>query len=260
MKIGAIIAVNRDEDNIWFCLKGIYDFCDKVVVVYSDTDWVGCKREDKTLSIIEAFEDPHHKIRLIKGTYTDQPGQRTVGLDWLKQNGFDYCFVVDSDEIYEPVQLQWVRKFLEQGKDALNDIVSFNIRWVRLWKKLCYCLIPNDAEVTAIYKLTDQFAFTERRGTNCDGQYHMMLPECKVVCYHLTCVCTDRQMKEKIQTRSYRDKVVLDWYKQKWLKWRLNVRDLHPTHPEKYHRAVMFDQTRLPEFMKTHKFYTPKGK
>ena len=57
MKIGAIVAVNCDRENIWYCLRGIYDFCDEVVVVYSDTTWTGNKYEDDTVKIIDTFPD-----------------------------------------------------------------------------------------------------------------------------------------------------------------------------------------------------------
>ena len=85
MKIGAIIAVNCDEENIWYCLKGIYDFCDEIVVVYSDTTWTGIKQEDGTVDIIDTFPDADKKLKIIKGSFLTQPEQRIVGLNYLKK-------------------------------------------------------------------------------------------------------------------------------------------------------------------------------
>ncbi len=340
MKIGAIVIVNCDKDNIWYCLKGIYRGCDKIIVVHSDCNWNGESKDDGTLEITRSFEDPDNKIEIITGSYTSQPGQRTIALEILKNEEYDYCFVVDSDEIYHPEQVLWAKAFIKNNP----SIDIFRVRWLRLWKTLSYKLIPDDGEVSAFYKITDDFYFTQRRGTTYrtrqlgekaleieireekravrleameelesarDGlklrkkqkkkeqntkrikmrrerikeaekrerrawkvlksvlkqiedkvdsakdekvKVEFMDPE-KIVCYHLTTVCDDEQMLEKIQTRSYKDRIHPDWYQNKWLDWAVETRNLHPTSPAQYERAKSFHKGRLPSFMKTHRFW-----
>lgn len=326
MKLGAILIVNCDKDNIWYCLKGIYDGCDKIVIVHSNCNWNGEPKDDGTLEILRHFrdeEDPDGKIQLIEGSYTSQPGQRTVALEILKEEGLDYCLVIDSDEIYHPEHLAWARRHIE----ANPDVHIFRVRWLRLWKTLNFRLTPNDGELSAFYKMDDEFHFTERRGTSYRTKqlkekvvfeawaaFHhaekilkrrkkqlrkeknakkrnmrekkvrvahgkveearealriaknKKIPEkdrvkvefmdpSKIVCYHLTTVCDDAQMLEKIQTRSYKDRIHTGWYERKWLNWTPQTRDLHPTSPPQYRRAVPFNREELPDFMETHRFW-----
>lgn len=322
MKMGAIVIVNCDRDNIWYCLRGIYDACDKIIVVHSGCNWNGKPKDDGTLKIVKSFEDSGGKIEIITGSYTSQPGQRTVALEILKNEDYDYCFVVDSDEIYHPKQLRWARRVIEDNP----SIDIFSVRWRRLWKTLSYKLVPDDGEVFPFYKITDDFYFTERRGTtyrtrqlkekaiaeqerevrfaekilkrrerqlkkekrkkrmklrernvkqarktiererkvlerikkqdqNMEGVQTLFLDPDKIVCYHLTCVCDNEQMLEKIQTRSYKDRVHPSWYECKWLNWTLETCDLHPTSPTQYRRAIPSDKTKLPTFMNTHRFW-----
>lgn len=332
MKIGAIVIVNCDKNNIWFCLKGIYDVCDKVIVVHSDCNWNGVPRDDGTLAIIQGFKDPDEKLQIITGSFTSQPGQRTVALEILKEEKFDYCFIVDSDEIYHPDQLQWARKTIEA-----NPMINiFDVQWRSLWKTLDYMLVPDDGVLSAFYRISDDFYFTKSRGTSYkadviedraiakvlwnailevkkemtflkkalksreDGLKKrrkgtlkrrrnrlkrvrlkvereeeilenikkedleerkkvqtLFLDPNKIVCYHLTAVCDDEQMLEKIQTRSYKDNICSNWYEEKWLNWTLDTCDLHPVKPAQYERAVFFDKEKeLPLFMKKHTFWT----
>ena len=248
MKIGAIIAVNCDKDNIEYCLKGIYDFCDKVVVVYSDTTWINEKKEDGTLEIIGRFPDPKNKLKIIKGSFNTQAGQRTVGLEYLREENYDYVFVVDSDEIYNPKSLLGVMSSIEQHKDSS----TFEVNWVQLWKTLDYVL--NCRGLSVIYKISDDFRFPgPARQTLPKGRKSEFLSN--VDCFHLSCVCSNEYMKEKLATRSYKNRVVKGWYENIWLGWTPDMKNLHPTKPKKYKKAELFDKTGLPDFMKNHKFY-----
>lgn len=335
MKIGAIVIVNCDKNNIWFCLKGIYDVCDKVVVVYSDCDWNGDIRDDGTLAVIQKFVDPDKKLQVVIGSFTSQPNQRMAALQILKDEGFDYCFVVDSDEIYHPEQLQWAREVIESNPSV--DI--FSVRMRNLWKTLDYMLIPDDWELSAFYRISNDFHFTKSRSTSYKTDViedraaakalwnailevrrelsfiekslksreeelrkrrqkkklkrrkgkikrvrmkvekeertlgsikkedleekkkvrTFFLDPDKIVCYHLTAVCDDKQMLEKIQTRSYKDSLHPGWYEWKWLKWTPNTRNLHPVKPAQYEKAILFNKEELPSFMKKHSFWDKLG-
>jgi len=250
IKIGAIVAVNCDEDNIEYCLKGIYDFCDKVVVVYSNTNWMNEKKEDRTIEIIDKFPDPLNKLKIIKGSFVTQPGQRTVGLEYLREENYDYVFVVDSDEIYKPENLLNAKSFIEQNK----NIQQFRVNWCQMWKTLDYIITPK-GKLFVIYKIDDKFCFTgPSRNTSTPKKTKFeFLPN--VDCFHLTCVCSNEYMKEKLGTRTYRNSIVKNWYENIWLKWTFEMRNLHPTSPKVYEKAILFDKTILPDFMKNHKFY-----
>lgn len=321
MKIGAIVIVNCDKDNIEYCLKGIYDACDKIIVVYSKCDWNGILKDDGTLAIVQSFKDPDEKIQVVIGEYTSQPGQRVVALDILKEEKCDYCFIVDSDEIYHPEQLQWARKVIEDSPSTH----IFSVKMCNLWKTLGYVLLPDDRRLAVFYRITDDLFFTKSRATTyktkvskdkeidearkemrfikkyldrrekhlkvagnptkyrryfitaaqdqilkstkmlgafekqeieCVKQIQtMFLPSDKIVCYHLTAVCDDSQMLQKIKTRSYKDSICPDWYHRKWLNWTYDMCNLHPTKPEQYEKAVPFNKVELPDFMKTHRFW-----
>jgi len=259
MKIGAIVAVNCDKENIWYCLRGIYDFCDEVVVVYSDVTWTGTKKEDETVKIIDTFPDEDRKLKIIKGSFLTQPEQRNVGLKYLKENNFDYVFVVDSDEFYSPSTLTSARGFIAKNPNKL----AFRVFFRQMWKTLEWVLVPNK-EFFAFFKLLPEFNFTgpSRQayyGTKSRSSKKHILMNMETIhnvdCFHLTCVCSDAYMKEKLLTRNYRDKVISRWFENVWLKWTPEMKNLHPTKPEIYKTAKLIDKKLLPNFVKTHKFY-----
>lgn len=249
--IGAVVAVNCDETNIWHCLKGIYDFCDKLVVVYSDTSWIGGKQEDETLQIIEQFEDPDDKLIIVKGSFTTQPEQRSVGLGILKELGHEFVFIVDSDELYDPEVIAKARPYLEK-----SDAYGFRVCFYQMWKSLQFKLVP-DNNILVFHRITDDLRFVgpSRQSKYADPKKTTaieVIPD--IFCYHLTCCCSDEYMQEKLATRTYRKLVVPNWYEEKWLKWWPGMKDLHPTSPHRYERAIPFEG-QLPNFMRSHKFY-----
>jgi hypothetical protein len=255
MKIGAIVAVNCDRENIWYCLRGIYDFCDEVVVVYSDTTWTGNKYEDDTVKIIDTFPDEDRKLKIIKGSFLTQPEQRNVGLKYLKENNFDYVFVVDSDEFYSPSTLISARDFIEKNSNKL----AFRVFFKQMWKTLEWVLVPNK-EFFAFFKLLPEFNFVgpSRQayyGRNSRKHILNMATIETIDCFHLTCVCSNAYMKEKLITRNYRNVVLPRWFEDVWMKWTPEMTNLHPTKAHIYKKAEKLDKNLLPEFVRTHKFY-----
>lgn len=251
VKIGAIVIANRDRENIWYCLRGIYDFCDKVVVIYSDTTWTGKTKSDGTLEVLKTFRDPDNKLNIIEGTFSGQHDQRNVGLKILKAENYDYVFVVDSDEIYDPSTLVNARTIINQRPDA--DM--FRVKFKELWKTFEYVIVP-ERHITVFYKMRPEFYWVgPARQSSYRGLNELITVVLPIECYHLMCVCSDEYMKEKINTRMYRHKVMPNWYEEVWLKWQPEMKNLHSTSPKVFRQAVQFNKTQLPDFMKTHRFW-----
>jgi len=251
MKIGVLMVVNCDQENVEYSLKGVYDFCDVIVVVHSDTNWAGVKKSDNTLAKLRAFEDPAQKLRVTTGSFPIQKEHRTFALEAVRKEKCDYVFIVDGDEIYDPKSLVNTRAFMQAHPEAH----LFHVKFCQMWKTLSYKLIP-DRNIGVIWKLTKDLHFignARRIRYKKDDYIRQVDPE--ATCYHLTCTCTDAFMKEKITTRGYKNKVVKGWYEEKWLKWYPDMENLHPTRPDIYKKAVLIDKATLPPFVTTHVFY-----
>lgn len=250
MKIGVLMVVHCDAENVNYALKGIYDFADVIVVVHSDTSWSGVKKSDGTLEILHNFMDPKNKLRIFTGSYPIQRDHRQFALNRVKEEGCNFLFVVDGDEIYSPDTLRGTRKVVEDNPQAN----CFGMRFHQMWKTLKYRLDP-DRYFSVLWKISDDLCFARnaRRLSCARKSVQVNLPE--PICYHLTAVCSDEFMKEKMITRGYKNQVVKGWLEDVWLKWHPEMENLHPTKPSVYKKAVSIDTTKIPDFMKTHKYY-----
>lgn len=253
MKIGALMVVHCDVENVAYAIRGIYDFVDAIVVVHSDTSWAKVKKSDGTLGLLHSLEDPKNKLRIYTGSYPIQKQHRTFAMEKIKEEGCTHMFVVDGDEIWDPTSLTGVRQTMEDNPDNW----LFRMRFCQMWKNLGYRLEP-DRYMEVLWRLADDLYFVgnARRLVYKDNRHTKIRIDIPgPICYHLTAVCSDKFMKEKMTTRGYKDKVVKGWFENIWLKWHPEMENLHPTRPRVYRQAVPLDKTKLPEFMKTHRFY-----
>jgi hypothetical protein len=128
-----IITLNADFF-IRQVLESIYPFAHKIIIADGAVKWWAdnhpelCKTEEKfstitrtvigstddTVSIINSFPDPDHKIiTLIGGEYKEKDDQCRA---WFKHvpTDTDYVICNDADEVHSPENLEKLIRFLEQ--------------------------------------------------------------------------------------------------------------------------------------------------
>jgi glycosyltransferase involved in cell wall biosynthesis len=239
------------DDITWLrdSLESIYYAVDAVYFLISDRPWYGDPADNtETLDRIKAFPDPHKKITVVQGTWRNETEQRNAGLDILKDKGIVYCFVIDSDEIYDPAELHHMMDLISQHP----EIDCWHISLDTYWKSFRYRIEPREPLKPPVFVRTDNVRFLENRLAG--GKKHAELPPETGICHHLSYAHDDAAVLKKITTFSHAPEVKPGWFENVWKKWDSDhsLTDLHPTHPACYQRAVEQPYSELPPVLKRY--------
>jgi glycosyltransferase involved in cell wall biosynthesis len=117
---GAVLTMN-EEQNIEFCLRSLYTWCDEVIVV-------DMRSTDRTREIAHRYTDKvldHEPIR-------DFGLARQLGLD---NSTSDWFLSVDADEVVTPELADWIRAFVDSDPPYEAALIPranvFLGRWLR---------------------------------------------------------------------------------------------------------------------------------
>ncbi|HUR30988.1 MAG TPA: hypothetical protein VMZ69_06120, partial [Saprospiraceae bacterium] len=80
--------------------------------------------------------------------------------------------------------------------------------------------------------------FIDRRQPNYSFDKALKL---KGVCYHLSYVYTDEEVKTKIMTWGHSHQVRQNWFKYKWLGWKHDSKYINPMMGPVWQKAIQFD-------------------
>lgn len=273
MKIAAVYCIYNEEEYIEYSIKSIYDFVDKIVVCLSLAPYTTYNTQvnqmhwenDKTEGIIERLSRGDDKFKIIKGTWNEQIAHRNTAMKYCIEKGYNYHFLIDGDEVYKREHLDAIA-----GEIAAHpEVGSFVIKCTIFWRSFKY-RIP--AEMVAwcprrIFKITTQrnilglkwpyrCRFIGINATNSLGEVYQ-IPTQKAIFYHFSYAKSARAMREKLATFPHADIILDGWYENVWLKWPENrqMRNIHPTNPEKFPTLKYTEPEDLPEVMKSHPYY-----
>ncbi|MEM3370057.1 MAG: glycosyltransferase, partial [Candidatus Micrarchaeia archaeon] len=243
----AVYCVYNDETWLKESVLSIYNDLDAIYFLISDRPWYGEKIDNSgTLEIISSFSDPDNKIRIIYGNWTNETEQRNAGLDILKKDGFTYCFIIDADEVYDPIDLRRILKLVRENP----NIDCWYINLDTYWKSYEYRIEPREPLTPLIILKIGILRFFKNRIVK--GGISALIPEDFGICHHLSYARSDEEVLEKIRTFSHAYEVKTGWFEKIWKKWDNDnsLTNLHPTHPHCYHRAVKQDYAKLPCILK----------
>jgi len=108
----------------WFeaSLESVYKHADAIVVVSSDTSWLG-KPGNDCIEPLKRFTNVHPdvKVELVEGSWTQQTEQYQVGLDHIAATyGNDtMVMIVDSDEIWPEADVRGLKKVMQSDTENL---------------------------------------------------------------------------------------------------------------------------------------------
>lgn len=139
MKKKIVGLMNLWNARTWFpyCLRGVYDFFDEIIITEScwinEPSWLTYKEgdiyssPDGTASLVRKFikeEDVEHKVKFHQaGLVRSQPEGRNSGL-YLIPNDTDWVMMCNEDEFYMPEDLRLLRKAIEHpGFNKYSNIV-----------------------------------------------------------------------------------------------------------------------------------------
>jgi len=259
LKFGAIYCLYDDCEFLEVSLESIKSKVDKVIFLVSDIPWFGkAVNNFDTIQKIKKLCDCNPNFILIKNHWINEAEQRNFGLDYLFALHIDYCFVVDTDEIYHKHHIDLIKQFVCKNP----KIAAFHIELNTYWTKQYYVISPRENFKPVIVVRVENFLFTTIRqgvtsiqrtekcvfNTNQKIYNATIIPE--VICYHLSYAKNDQQIKRKIETFSHANSIDKDWFDNTWKKWTPEDKNLHPVTPTQYRQAVKENFLNFPEQLK----------
>lgn len=155
LKVHAIILALNEEVFIKAQLDTIYAFCDRIsIITQYDRDWYGkTVIPDQTVPIILNYPDPGGKIHLVIRKLPDEAAARNMEMlsftlkscRGIMSHGNpisdiqdfhrppDYFWIIDADEIYDPVSLPSILEYLTQKRPRGLRITGYN--YIRSWNR-----------------------------------------------------------------------------------------------------------------------------
>ena len=238
------------DDTTWLraSLESVYGTVDAIYFLIGDRPWNGEPTDTSaTRNIVREFPDPDNKIKIIEGSWTNEADQRNAGLDILKEAGFTYCFVIDADEIYDPAEL---KRMMELAVSR-QDVDCWHMKWDTYWKTPQYRIDPREPFEPIVFVKIGTVRFNKNR-TAVEGKHGLIPPEAGI-CHHLSYARSDGEVLKKITTFSHAREVKPGWFEKVWKKWDSDhsLKNLHPTHPHAYQRAVEQPYSALPPVLRT---------
>ncbi len=253
-KIAACYITKDCEEFIEASIKSIYDFVSKIIVVDNLS-------KDKTLDILEKFNDPQKKITVISREFKTKTEQRNVYCQML--DGQDYCLVVDSDEVWDGENIRKVEHLIFSN----SEVPAFQFNFVDFWKDLGHVskgiwesfvgrksLI--NLNLCGKIKYENHTLPVLDNGENIPSVFVQ-----DIKFFHYSYVRSNEEIKKKIdyyiQTGTPGFQQQKDWYEKIWLGW-----DKNPIEIETKYGTHLFGggHTELftgihPEVMKNHPRY-----
>jgi uncharacterized protein (UPF0335 family) len=242
---------------MWNCDKFILrmiencgPYVEKIYVAYSTNVWSYNPKaknifHNSTKKNILENSKYFEKIEIIEGEWETEVEQRNACLQKAKDEGFDFLIIHDADEFYKNADYQNNFKEIIQNPDF--DI--YQMPWCTFWKSLEYIIETKSGEFIDGYQnfainCKKDILFNRARGTNAKSVFKL-----SGVCFHLSYVNSDDEIYSKINTWGHSSEFNREkWFKNKWLKWNENTKDLHPLLRGLWVKAVKYQGT-LPEVL-----------
>ena len=272
MKIGVLILYFNSSNTILKCIDNCSNFVDIIYISYSELPWSGYNvkardqyRNNSNLDIIRSHSSKS-KIKIIEGVWDTEESQRNAIVAAAKLDGVDYLIIQDPDEFY--LEEEYSKNINEIRRQP--DYPFYYCLWINFWKNLHHIVLERKNVIGSkfsMYSYNPNFAinlkyfpdihFEDKRVPNYPASKGCMLSG---ICYHLSYVYSDDEMKIKIGTWGHSHQVGEKWMKYKWLGWNDKTKFINPMMGPVWDRAVRFDgelPAQLNDFPLLHQEYIP---
>ncbi len=272
MKITAVFCVYNEKEYLEWAVRGILPAVDRVLLLLGLAPYNAYNpnaREistpDGTEAIVDALAKTDPKITVVKGVWGSEVEHRNTGMKLCLEDGTDYYWLVDGDEVYREDHLKNIRE--EIGKQPATG--TFIIKCHIFWRSFRYRIPAQEMSwrPRRIFKMTRRrnilgikfpydLRFTGQNETNSLGPVYEFPPE-KAVFYHLSYARSAAAMKDKFKTFSHAHEIKEDWVSNVWEKWPSDraMANIHPVDPPKFPRALEQAPNDFPAVMKNHPYY-----
>lgn len=222
-KIAACYITKDSEEFIEASIRSIYDIVSKIIVVDNVS-------KDKTLDILEKFDDKQKKITVISREFKNKTEQRNVYCNMLQE--MDYCLVIDSDEVWDGENLRKVEHLIFGN----SEIPSFCFNFLDFWKDLGHVSKGIWEQFTGRKSLINlnicgKIKYDIHTLPILENGKDIPAVFAKdIYFFHYSYVRTDKQIKDKIdyyiKTGTPGFQQQKDWYENVWLAWDKNTLEI----------------------------------
>ncbi len=248
MKFAVQILYFDCEQFILAAIENCAPFVDKIYISYSKLPWTYNQNArssyENTVNKELIFQSPYvDKIELVEGEWATEEEQRNFCLDKAKNEGYDYMIIQDADEFYTKEAYTINLNEIKVNPDHLY----YRTPWHLFWKSLDYIILFDEVHgvknttinYSACFAVNCHQDIRFKKNRLLTSQNAMFLSG---ICYHLSYIMTDDQMKRKIYTWGHSHQVMHRelWYNVKWLGWRPNVKNIGLINPVSWVMAVPF--------------------
>ena len=240
MKILGFVMLNYGKDYLQACLQSIQDHCDKIIILYSLNPTHS--QPNKSLEYWEPMKDlkeialSFSKVEWVNVYDARSEGEHISNI-WKFTDGYDILLRSDYDEVWEPNELNNAIERCYNSPYRSHGIDGF----INFWRSFDYVV-------------TDSFRpvrLTHLRERNIQQE-----PSIKATIYHFGYAIRKKVMEYKIAIHGHKSEWKAGWLDE-WNNWQSGMRygKFHPVSNEIWLEIKDFDKSKLPEFMRSHKFY-----
>jgi len=256
LRSGAIVLAYNQEEYLAHCLRALLPCVDHVVALLPDAPFVQynpeARREfthtDATPEILAELSGEFDGLTVVEGRWDAEPEMRNEGLGRLRELGTEVCLSVDSDEFYPDGGIARLLAAVEA--DASPGTVYF-ARYHTCYRTFARRVLSDHRMAVAVHLVDDTHFPRRRRAT---GQ-RRDLPDDHFF-WNMGYVLSDERMWEKIRTWSHAHEVLDEWWREKWLGFTPETRDLFRKEPaSRWPYTVPVDLAELPEVLRGHPFF-----
>jgi hypothetical protein len=233
MNFAVLSIVYNDERLIGGMLDGVSDL-DKYVII--STPWHGeHKKFDRSHEIAKKMG-----ATVIFKNFKSQKDARNYGLALLKKKGYDYVFVLDSDEYYLKSTISEIIKFV---KETNADVYISTNEDKLFWKNEHWYFNHGGFDIVL---RSDMHLVTLSAASHVNKEI-VRFPD-SLLMYHFSYSRSDEEILKKFTHNHSSRKINPDWYRDVWKRWTPEMENVHPTRPAIFKKAKYLDK--LPEEIK----------
>jgi hypothetical protein len=239
----AYYTIHYGSDYLGWSIKSVYDFVDKIYILYTSTPSQGFSTNlgnpdtrEKLVASAYLFGDPKNKIQWIEGQWPNEGAHRAAIKNVSSQDCPDMILAVDSDEIWYPDVLE---NSIKEARDSKVDTCV--IRMLTLWRSFSWSCTDEMQPIRITLPKMPQGTYKLQTSSN--GRV-----------LHFGYARDLASIRYKMTVQGHRAEWRPEWY-SRYENWPLSGNnDFHPV-VENVWNAIPFDKSKMPAFMREHPYY-----
>lgn len=256
--VAAVYVVHYGDDFLPYSVESIIDHVEKVILCVGIRSWSYKDETVITASMLNTLRELERKYDKVQVVYVDKfekdEDQRNTTIELVKD--FDYYFLLDCDEVYDPLALDRLYQYVSERP----DVSVFRLPFVHFWRSFSYRLEETVYKpVERLFKLGRRFYFKWSSKSGYKEKTKVNVPEEVIRCFHFSYSRAAECIEQKTRIWAHATDVRPNWFHDVFQAWP-NDREMIDIHPymgeqELWKRATFFDKEQLPTLMRKHPYY-----